>query len=502
MFLYRQPVKILYKSKRQQDILRKLSDYVDSHLDEPVEILARLWKDQSEALSYREIREAILAGDIDQETFEAWQQDYSIMAAVSFVPIWMAAVKAGGQDEPVTGSIKDFTFSPVTNGVRKWVREHSGELITAVTEEQRNAIRAMIGRAVDGRYTVDELSRVIRPCVGLNRPQAEANLRYYETVRDNLLKQHPRMKVESAQKQAREMAVKYAERQHRQRAYMIAETGLVSAYNQGNAQAVQQAQEQGALGDMRRIGSTADDERVCRRCAEKNGQELPADLGTPPWHPRCRCAIAYEPTGEPYIGTVPVPEYLPPMDEHITAEAQEQIWKEWDLIPEAHQDILKNEMDIWRSPFGNSRTDKRFGLVYMADELDEGEFIHEAAHILEEKLKVFEDSEYLKILEDSIGRYLNTLTLDTETFVLPVYRVLSPKLVTPYQGRYYNETSLKKSNGDINPHAFSDFFTEGYKAYILFPETLRQKNKALYDYMGRLALDGQGNRVFRDTAEN
>ena len=95
MFLYRQPVKILYKSKRQQDILRKLSDYVDSHLDEPVEILARLWKDQSEALSYREIREAILAGDIDQETFEAWQQDYSIMAAVSFVPIWMAAVKAG-----------------------------------------------------------------------------------------------------------------------------------------------------------------------------------------------------------------------------------------------------------------------------------------------------------------------------------------------------------------------------------------------------------------------
>ena len=52
----------------------------------------------------------------------------------------------------------------------------------------------------DRRYTVDELSRIIRPCIGLNKPQAEANLRYYETVRDGLAKAHPKMRVEDVYK--------------------------------------------------------------------------------------------------------------------------------------------------------------------------------------------------------------------------------------------------------------------------------------------------------------
>ena len=486
MFFSREPVKILYKSKRQQDILQKLSDYVDSCLDEPIEILTRLWDDQSEALTYQEIRGAITNGDMDRETFEAWQRDYALMAASSFLPVWMSAVAAGGKDEPVTAALSGFSFDPTSEGVKQWVREHSGELITAVTEEQRNAVRAMIGRAIDGRYTVDELSRVIRPCVGLNRPQAEANLRYYETIRDNLLKQHPRMSVESAQKQAGEMAVKYAQRQHRQRAYMIAETELVSAYNQGSAQAIRQAQEQGFLGEVRRIGSTADDERVCKRCAEKNGKELPTEDGTPPWHPRCRCAIAYEPTGEPYIGPVDTPEYLPPMDGRITAEAQEQIWREWDLIPEAHQDILKNKMDIWRSPFGNSRTDKRFGIVYVADELAEGEFVHEAAHILEAVLDIFEDSEYLDILAESVKG--KSLWKDEETFIQPIWRVQSEALVSEYQGRVYIERGAMPyhPDGSINPKAFSDFFSEGYRAYIFEPELLKSRNARLYQYMERM----------------
>lgn len=492
MFRYRQPVKILYKSKRQQDILEKLSAYVDSHMEEPAQILARLWEDQAEALTYKEIREAVLNGDIDQETFEAWQQDYAVMAASSFLPVWMAAAEAGGKSEPVTAALDNFEFSPGTQGVRRWIREHSGELITAVTEEQRSAVRAMIGRAVDGRYTVDELSRVIRPCVGLNRPQAEANLRYYETVRDNLLKQHPRMKVESAQKQAREMAVKYAERQHRQRAYMIAETELVSAYNQGNAEAVHQAQEQGLLGAVRRVGSTADDERVCGKCAAKNGKKLSPEDGVPPWHPRCRCAVAYEPTGEPYEGDAEVPAYLPPLDERVRAEDQEQIWKEWDLIPKRHQDILKDKMDIWKSPYGYSCADKRFeiGLVYVADGLTEGEFVHEAAHILEHCLGVFQDKRYLKILDHSMrDKNGDVYIVKDDSFAFTIYRAESPKLVSLYQGNWYRSRPIFSSNGMVEPYAFSDFFAEGYRAYIFEPELLKQKNKELYDYIEWLAGD-------------
>lgn len=486
MFFSKMPPKILYKSKSEQDVLQKLNDFVDSHLDRPAVILARMWQDQAEALSYPEIREAIMNGDISKETMQDWIQDYAVMAAKTFMPLWMAGAAAGGEAEPLTSRISGFSFNPKAKGVRRWVAEHSGEMITAVTKEQREAVRAMIGRAVDGKYTVDELARVIRPCVGLNRPQATANLRYYETIRDNLLDKHPRMNVESAQKQAREMAVKYAERQHRQRAVMIAETELVSAFNQGNEQAVRQAQQQGKLGAVRRIGSTADDERVCKKCADRHGKEIPLEDGIPPWHPRCRCAIAYEPTDEPLAEeVVNEPDYLR-IEDNVSYEARTQILEEWDLIPAKHQAILEEEVvGVWDSPYGNSKTDKRYGLIYVSKELDKGEFIHEAAHILEDHFKVFENEKFVRILRDTFVD--GWLIKDTETFVRPIYRMTSRKLVSDYQGRAYVEMGIPyQIDGELNPYTFADFFAEAYKAYVVSPSLLKNKNRKLWDFMEEL----------------
>ena len=484
MFLYRQPAKMLYKSKETSEVLQKLSEYVDSHIEWPLTILVRLWEDQQDALTYREIREAILAGDISEEMMQDWIQDYSRMAAERFMPVWLQAAEAAGKGQPVTRSLPGFAFRSREKGVRRWVIDHSGEFITAVSEEQRQALRAMIGRAVDGKYTVDELSRVIRPCIGLNRPQAEANLRYYETVRDNLLEQHPKMRVESAQKQAREMAAKYAERQHRQRAYMIAETELVTAYNGGNELAVRQAQRQGKLGAVKRIGSTADDERVCRRCSLKHGRELSEEDGIPPWHPRCRCAIAYEPTGEAVEPqSVAEPEFIP-VDETVTNELYEQIQAEFSLLPSEHQDILDRELvGIRKSLTGNSRANKLTGCIEVADELAEGEFIHEAAHILEDHYGVYKDRQFIQILQNSLeeGIYFR----DTKTFVRPINRVSSPMLVSDYQGRAYTEYGipLYSDDGGYNPNAFADFFAEGYRVYVTDPGLLKSKNPGLWEYM-------------------
>lgn len=295
MFRIKSPPKILYKSKAEVDILQRLDEFVDSNLTAPMKVLARLWKDQQDALSYREIREAIQNGELDQETIEAWIQDYTMFVSQHFAPMWLVAISTGGTNQPLTRNMTGFAFTADTPPIQNWIANHTGSLITSITNEQVAAVKAMIGRTVDGKYTVDELSRVLRPCIGLNERQSVANLRYYETIRDNLLNQNPRMKVESAQKEARDMAMKYAERQHRQRAYMIAETELVTAYNQGNEQAVLQAQETGLLGAIRRVGLTADDERVCGKCTAKHRQELKIEDGIPPWHPRCRCAVMYVP---------------------------------------------------------------------------------------------------------------------------------------------------------------------------------------------------------------
>ena len=87
-------------------------------------------------------------------------------------------------------------------------------------------------KMVDG-HTVDELSRMIRPYIGLTEGQAKANARFYDNIVETLRKEHPRMKEESVQRKAREAAMKYAERKHRYRAMTIAQTESAFAYNRG-----------------------------------------------------------------------------------------------------------------------------------------------------------------------------------------------------------------------------------------------------------------------------
>ena len=114
-----------------------------------------------------------------------------------------------------------------------WIQQRGAEFITASSTEQRDAIKALLAQSVRERHSVDELARLIRPCIGLTEPQAKANIRYYENITSSLRKQHPKMKAETIQRRAREAASKYAEKQHRQRAMTIAQTEMATSYNKG-----------------------------------------------------------------------------------------------------------------------------------------------------------------------------------------------------------------------------------------------------------------------------
>jgi len=72
-------------------------------------------------------------------------------------------------------------------------------------------LRAMIeqGVYIDG-MTADELSRMMRPVVGLNARQATANVRYYQAVKTGLL--NAGMGGGVAERRAREAAARYADR--------------------------------------------------------------------------------------------------------------------------------------------------------------------------------------------------------------------------------------------------------------------------------------------------
>nr|WP_325297144.1 phage minor head protein [uncultured Dysosmobacter sp.] len=301
------------KSKAAQEAIDRLNAYLNAAEPEPVYWLTRLWDDQQQAVTYKELREAIAAGRLDEKTLAAWQEDYANFVNDKLKPIWTQAMEEGAAK--LMAEHPDFFFDPMTEGIHNWTVTHGAEWVTKVSDEQRDAIAAMVEHATTGAWTVDELSRAIRPTIGLTAPQALANLKYYERVKSSLLDNNPTMKEATATKRAQEAAQKYAARQHRARAYTIATTELAFAYNKGQDDAVKQAIQQGYLGKSKRVWSTAADDGVCPICSALDGVAIDMDgefdfkgkplyggqKETPPAHPRCRCAVEYQEIEPPQI---------------------------------------------------------------------------------------------------------------------------------------------------------------------------------------------------------
>lgn len=304
-------------AKKTSDAGKKVLEMLDSFIEagqaEPTFWLTRIWNDQQNAITYKELREAILNGFIDEATLQAWQNDYATFVNETLKPLWIDSMTQAAAN--VTAKYPGLFFDPMEQGVRNWINNHGSEWVTVISTEQREAINAMLNKSFSGDWSVDELARAIRPTIGLNKMQSIANVNYYKHVKETLLANNPTMKEATAAKKAQEAALKYAARQHRQRAYTIATTEMAFAYNKGADEGIRQAQQQGLMGTTKKIWSTAADERVCEICGALEGQVVGMDNDfnfkgkelyagqkrTPPAHPRCRCAIIYEEVSPPKI---------------------------------------------------------------------------------------------------------------------------------------------------------------------------------------------------------
>lgn len=310
------PAKRIKKKKTAngREVLRRLKDFLDTECDEPAEILCGFWQDQQDAITYQELRQAILNGEISQQTLMEWTHDYSVLVAEKFGEVWEKAIMAGPTGQPLLDGLI-FEFNTQTPGITSWISERGANFVTSCMEEQKRAISALLSKKMRDAHTVDELARMIRPCIGLTEGQAKANARYYDSIVANLRKEHPRMKTENIRRKAREAAQKYAERQHRERAMTIAQTESAFAYNRGTDEGVRQAQEQKLLGVVKKRWSTSGDDAVCEVCASLEGMEIEMNdsfsfggkllfVGQkmlPPAHPRCVCAIEYIEESPPQI---------------------------------------------------------------------------------------------------------------------------------------------------------------------------------------------------------
>ena len=290
------PEEHIQKSTEASKVLQLLRSFLDKNEPGLVRFLLSTWNSQGNAITYKELREAILNGDLDPKLLEEWMQDYSRFVVKYLHPEWLKAISAA--TEALEAKYPAWYFNPMAEGVRSWVDTRAAEFVTNVTTTQIEALRAVVQRAaVLEDMSVDELSRVIRPLVGLTKPQATANLRYYEKLRESGV----------SQKRAKDLAARYAARQHRLRAYTVARTELATAYNQGAYEGTKQAQAAGLIGDVVKEWCTADDERTCSYCnsldSKRVGMDEEFDVPSRSWstrltapaHPSCRCAIAYVP---------------------------------------------------------------------------------------------------------------------------------------------------------------------------------------------------------------
>jgi len=294
------------KTENSQEVLQRLEEFLENNCDDPVQILCGFWEDQQNAITYQELRQAVEDGTLNQEAIELWRQDYSVLVTTRLKDMWTNAIAVGPAGQPVLDGIV-FEFNAQTPGMLKWINEHGAQLVTACTKEQKDAIAALLTKKMRDGHTVDELSRLIRPCIGLTERDTRAAARLYDSIIETLKKEHPRMKPENMQRKALDATCKYAERKHRQRAMTIARTESAFAYNRGADAGIRQAQEQGYIGKVKKRWSTSGDERVCSICQALEGMEIEMDKGfpfkgrmlfpgqdlLPPAHPNCACAVEY-----------------------------------------------------------------------------------------------------------------------------------------------------------------------------------------------------------------
>lgn len=301
----------IQKEDARERALRELRSFLDRHEPKLARILVNTWRSQGKAITYKELREAIMhcmmGGSIEevrlfQQLFDEWQQDYSRFVVSVVAPAWKEAVEAA--TNRIRNKYPAWSFDATRQGIAKWVEDAGAIFVTNSTSAQLAGIREAVRlAAVVQNLNVDTLAQVVRPMVGLYRGQVTANMNYFNSLLENGM----------SEKRAVNLATRYAARQHRYRAMNIARTELAFAFNRGADMYVQEAINRGFMGETVKIWCTAADERLCPTCRSLEGKvitmETDFDFHTrltypgirrmPPAHPSCRCAIIYEEVSPP-----------------------------------------------------------------------------------------------------------------------------------------------------------------------------------------------------------
>lgn len=166
----------------------------------------------------------------------------------------------------------------------EWAEQNAARLVTNVTADAKQAIRAIITEGLDHGVPPAKSAQLIRASIGLTERDAAAVMkRQIELMESGLTADVAASRAE-----------KYAAKLTRSRAMTIARTETMKAANEGQSQLWSQAKDAGLLtGREKKVWIVAD---PCPICAALDGERVGLDedfsIGSdPPAHPNCRCTI-------------------------------------------------------------------------------------------------------------------------------------------------------------------------------------------------------------------
>jgi len=290
MFISRLPKQRILKAVSPKDPEWKLLHRVaDSKLDKTKKAFLMAVAATQDKVIVSRMAEALEIGDlaavenmIDWAAFDAGQGVVKEIFQEIVDEVGKATARRLGEKLKV-----ELRFDLLNPRAVKFINQHTGELITQVTEESKKAIRSIVRQAFEeGGHPYEQAKKIIQH-IGLTERQSRA----VENFRRRLIEDG------ISKAEADKRAEAYAKRLLRDRAETIARTETLMASNEGQREAWRQAVEQELLGEaeFEREWIYTPDERACERCMAMDGKRAPINgtyeggIAGPVLHPNCRC---------------------------------------------------------------------------------------------------------------------------------------------------------------------------------------------------------------------
>lgn len=243
------------------------------------------------------LRDTPLSQIVDALPWSAFGRELQVLQATIADEALANALRTAGE----FGIDTTMSFDLINPRALAWAEEHVGNLIVQVTAEQRAMVQQVVGNALRGGATVDDVAASLSRVIGLHDRYALAVENAYQGTLTRLIAEGST--ASQAEAAAERLAAAYRQRLLQARARTIARTEILSAQNAGRQLGWQDAIAQGYADPNSTKVWVVDD--PCDICADLEDEEVgwdePFSNGEqmPPAHPNCECtAILVTHTGQ------------------------------------------------------------------------------------------------------------------------------------------------------------------------------------------------------------